>query len=200
LRCSSEQASASFACTYLPSPCLTEARQAIRWKCQPREESEGVRSFLARALAEQTISREHERIVRETLAKFERQLHSELSQLDEVIDSLLRQDALDVYPLNERMLARAVELSVLDLYLKPFDQAILAAVLVRAEELSASGETDLSFCETDADLQPWDRGGKAKQPLTRLYNQARVSVYGDFALRDPEPENWGETPSDAQSE
>src|ERR1035438_6374722 len=85
---------------HLSSPCLIEARQAIRWKCQPREESEAVRSFLVRAIAEHTISREHDRIVRETLAKFERQMHSELSQLGEVIDGLLRRDALDVHSLN----------------------------------------------------------------------------------------------------
>ena len=88
------------------------------------------------------------------------------------------------------MLERAVELSALYLSLKPFDQAILA-VLVRAEELRGAGETDLCFCETDADLQPWDKHGRAKQPLTDLYDTAIVWVYGDFDLRAPErPESW----------
>jgi hypothetical protein len=45
------------------------------------------------------------------------------------------------------MLERAIDLTQSDLWLTPFDQAILAAVLVRAEELRAGGETDLCFCE-----------------------------------------------------
>ena len=75
--------------------------------------------------------------------------------------------------------------------LKPFDQAILAAVLVRAEELRRAGEAGLCFCETDSDLQPWDKHGDVKRPLTDLYDTAAVWVYGDFDLRAPErPENW----------
>jgi hypothetical protein len=52
------------------------------------------------------------------------------------------------------MLARAVQLSRMNLDLKPFDQAILAAVLVGAEQLRDEGADDLSFCELDSDLQP----------------------------------------------
>lgn len=66
------------------------------------------------------------------------------------------------------MLERAVSLSMLDLSLNVFDQAILAAVLVRAEELQAGGETDLCFCELDADLQPWDKHGNLKQALAGM--------------------------------
>ena len=92
------------------------------------------------------------------------------------------------------MLDRAVDLCTLDLSLKPFDYAILAAVLVRAEELRNKGEVDLCFCETDADLQPWDKHGNPKQPLTDLYDTAIVWVYGDFELHAPErPENWPES-------
>jgi len=79
----------------------------------------------------------------------------------------------------------------LDLSLKPFDQAILAAVLVRAEELRTANNLDLCFCETDADLQPWDKRGEAKRPLTNLYDAAQVRVYGDFDLSSPErPDHW----------
>ena len=89
------------------------------------------------------------------------------------------------------MLDRAVVLSTLELALKPFDQAILAGVLVRAEELRNVGERDLCFCETDSDLQPWDKKGNPKQTLTDLYDTAQVWVYSDFDLRAPErPPNW----------
>jgi hypothetical protein len=89
------------------------------------------------------------------------------------------------------MLERAVLLSTLGLALQPFDQAILAAVIVRAEELLSEGEVDFCFCETDADLQPWDKHGQAKRPLTDLYDAVSVWVYRDFNLLAPErPEDW----------
>jgi len=83
------------------------------------------------------------------------------------------------------MLVRAVELSTQNLDLKPFDQAILAAVLVRAEELGDQGADDVAFCELDGDLQPWDKNGRSKQPLTDLYDSAQLWVYGDFAMENP---------------
>jgi len=67
------------------------------------------------------------------------------------------------------MLERAVDLSSENLYLEPFDQAILAAVLVRAEQLRSAKDHEFSFCEPDGDLQPWGRKrGEPKQPLTDL--------------------------------
>jgi len=176
---------------HLPAPCLTEARQPILTKCQPRHEADAIRRFLLRAKAEQTLSSEQERMTREVLDRFERQVHAELRKLDDIIASLRREPGLEVFPLNETMLERAVDLCTLDLSLKPFDQAILAAVLVRAEELRRAGEADLCFCETDSDLQPWDKHGDVQRPLTDLYDTAAVWVYGDFDLRAPErPENW----------
>jgi hypothetical protein len=78
-----------------------------------------------------------------------------------------------------------------ELALKPFDQAILAAILVRAKELWDEGERDLVFAELDGDLQPWDRDGNPKLRLIELYNAAHVWVYGDFELLTPErPANW----------
>ena len=176
---------------HLPALCLMEARQPLLRNCQPRHEADAVRQFLSRARAEQTVSAEQERTTREVLDRFEHQVNVELAQLDETIRSLRHESALEVFPLNEAMLARTLDLAVVDVALRPFDQTILAAILVRAEELRTSGESDICFCEIDKDLQPWDRQGDAKQPLTRLYDAAAVWVYGDFNLRKPErPENW----------
>jgi hypothetical protein len=83
------------------------------------------------------------------------------------------------------MLVRAIELSTENLDLKPFDQAILAAVLVHAEALRDSGADEVSFCELDGDLQPWDKSARVKQPLAALYDSAGVWVYGDFAMENP---------------
>lgn len=137
------------------------------------------------------ISAGADRITREVLDRFETQVRSELKQLDAVFASLRTEAALEVFPLSEAMLKRATELASIDLPLRPFDQSILAGILVRAEELWEVGERDLSFCEVDADLQPWDKKGNAKQPLTELFDRARVWVYGDFELSSPErPPGW----------
>jgi hypothetical protein len=173
---------------HLPSPCLTEARRPIQNKCQPRLEADAVRRFLLRARTEGAVSQDQDRTTREVLDRFEQQIRTELRQLDNTLASLRGEPGLEVFPLNENMLERAVSLSTLSLSLRPFDQAILAAILVRAEELRDAGETDVCFCEIDADLQPWDKRGGSEQPLTDLYDAAGVWVYGDFEFRDQGPE------------
>ena len=176
---------------HLPAPCLTEARSPIMRKCQPRNEAGAIRQFLLRAKAEQTVSPDQERVVREVLDRFEQQVRGELRQLDDVLRSIRTEHGLDVFSLKEHMLVRAIDLAQTELWLEPFDQAILAAVLGRAAELRSQGETELCFCVTDSDLQPWDKRGNAKQLLTDLYDEALVWVYGDFGMSAPErPDNW----------
>ncbi len=120
------------------------------------------------------------------LDQYEAAVLSELDELEARLQSLTQDPGIEVFALTEAMLARAVELASLNLDLKPFDQAILAAVLVRGEQLRDEGADEIAFCELDSDLQPWDRNGEAKQPLTGLYDSAHVWVYGDFALDSPE--------------
>ena len=60
---------------HLPGACLTEARQSILTKCQPRREANAVRGFLARAKLEQIVTEDQERLTLEVLDKFEQQVH-----------------------------------------------------------------------------------------------------------------------------
>jgi len=159
---------------HVPSPCLTEARQPIMTRCQPRHEANAIRQFLLWSRSLGTISAEQDAVTREVLDRFEQQVRAELRRLDDFIRGLKTEAGVDVYALNEHMLSKSIDLAEMNLGLKPFDQAILGAVLGRAEELRARGETDLCFCEMDADLQPWDKNGDAKQPLTELYDRAGV--------------------------
>jgi hypothetical protein len=62
---------------------------------------------------------------------------------------------------------------------------ILAAVLVRARALRDSGADEVSFCELDGDLQPWDKYGRRNPQLAALYDSAGIWVYGDFAMENP---------------
>jgi hypothetical protein len=162
---------------HLPAVCLTEARHAIVNKCQPRTEANAIRDFLNRARWERTVTPDQDRATREVLSLFERQIQAEIEQLDDVLASLRMTPGLELFSLNQNMLERAIDLGRSKLWLQPFDQAILAAVLVRAEELLALGEIDLFFCEKDHDLQPWDKLSGAKQPLTSLYNKARLGLW-----------------------
>ena len=120
------------------------------------------------------------------LDQYEAAVLSELDELEARLQSLTEDPGIEVFALTELMLARAVELASLNLDLKPFDQAILAAILVRGEQLRDEGADEIAFCELDSDLQPWDKNGEAKQPLTGLYGSAHVWVYGDFGLNSPE--------------
>lgn len=113
---------------------------------------------------------------------------AELDELPATLASIRKIPGLEVFALDEQMLSRSVELSSEDLNLKPYDQAILAAILVRAEQLREDGEEEFYFCELDGDLQPWDKKGAPKQPLTSLYDSAGVWVYQDFSMNYPSPQ------------
>jgi hypothetical protein len=81
------------------------------------------------------------------------------------------------------MLERCADLSHLGL--QPFDQAIMASILVKAERLNNSGIERFAFCEADSDLQRWDKVGDPKEPLVTFYDKAVSWVYQDFLLEKP---------------
>lgn len=187
----SEQARQGDIRLYLPAICLTEARHPVRTKYQPRPAADAIRRYLGWATRRGRIENERAEVVRVVLDQYEAAVLSELDDLDERLRGLTAHPGIDVFALNEAMLARAAELTMLDLKLEPFDQAILAAVLVRAEELRDQGVDEIAFCELDHHLQPWDKNGESKEPLTSLFDSAHVWVYGDFGRRTPErPPNF----------
>lgn len=175
---------------HLPSPCLTEARSAIRIKFQPKEANR-LREFLKWAKANGHVEVEAVETTRGVLDQFERLVKADLDDLEDRIERLKAEKGLHVFPLSPEMLEQSISLATEKLDLKPFDNSILAGILVRAHELLNKGERYLAFCELDGDLQPWDKNGNTKPVLTRLYNEARLWVYGDFTMTTPEPpENW----------
>jgi hypothetical protein len=174
---------------HLPAPCLTEARSAIRIKFQPKEANR-LREFLKWAKANRHLEAKVVDDTRLVLDQFEQLVKHDLDNLEARIEGLKAEKGFHVFPLSQEMLERSISLTT-ELDLKPFDNSILAAVLVRAHGLLKKGETDLAFCELDGDLQPWDKDGNGKPVLTRLYDEARIWVYGDFIMTTPEPpKNW----------
>ena len=146
-----------------------------------------MREYLKWARASGQVEGSDEEVTRRVLDRFERLVNNDLDRVEESLSALRSEAGLEVFPLSEAMLERSVGLAIEKLDLKPFDNSILAAVLVKAEELRQQGNSDLAFCELDWDLRPWDRNRRRKPTLKRLYDDVHVWVYGDFTLTTPEP-------------
>ena len=180
---------------HLPALCLSEVPRPIRARCQPRNEAGAIRDFLKWSRNAARLTAEDYQTTDRLLSQFEAFVDSQLAVLPGTLAGLRNEPNLEVFALNERMLAMSIDVAVADLPLQPFDQSILAAILIRARELWGSGEHDLCFCEMDADLWPQDRNGNARPPLEKLYREASVWVYKDFEMSKPvRPAGWPPLP------
>lgn len=176
---------------YLPAICLAECQRPIRDKFQAKPAADRVRKFLLWAKSNGTIEPGQEETVRRTLVQMEALVKRDLERLADALKDLSARKGVEVFHIEEEMWVRITELSFLGLQLQPFDQAILASILVKAEKLQKQGVVSAAFCEVDSDLQPWDKAGEAKDPMVRLYDQASIWVYGDFLMQRPEmPQGW----------
>lgn len=170
---------------HVPSICLREGAEAIRQKCQPR--ADDVRNFVRSALERGLLSAAQTDETRRFLQLYTSTISRELEDVQAKADSLRELPGIDVFGLTDDVAQRVFDVRhVPDL--KPFDEIILAAILVRNNELREAGvATDTSFCELDGDLRPWDKQGRRREPLCTIYDDARIWVYGDFGLRNPPP-------------
>jgi hypothetical protein len=146
-----------------------------------------LRRYLKWAKAADHVKAEDDVATRRVLEQFEVLVKRDLDNLEKTLDGLRAEKGIEIFPLTEAMLERSISLTTEKLDLKPFDNAILAAILVRAKELAKDGKHDMAFCELDGDLQPWGKHGIGKPVLKRLYDDAHVWVYGDFTMTTPEP-------------
>ena len=169
---------------YLPVICIAEARRPI-FALQSRNQADRVRQFLLWARDEGVLNAGEDETTRRVLDMMEGREKADLRRLDETFQSLKAAEGIEIFNLSQQMLERCADLSYLKLGLQPFDQAILAAILVRGEQLLTDGSEDLAFCELDSDLQPWDKDRNRKERLAELYDKARIWVYGDFLLQAP---------------
>jgi len=175
---------------HLPSVCVVEAKRKIH-QFQPRKTAEEFRNYVRWAHVEGELSDGDRNVVLANLSKLESRVSKDLKDLDETIASLKKESGLKVFSPSERHLEMSTELSF-QLNLEPFDQTILAGILVRAEEILLEGkDAELVFCEKDGDLQPWDKARGPRRDLRDLYDSHRIWVYGDFDMTFPErPDGW----------
>lgn len=178
---------------HLPAICVTEAFTPLR-KLHPRSAADAIRKFLPWALEKSVITDAEGQTVRTFLDKLEATVRNDLTGLQQRLASIRTLPGVNVFGMDDEMLAFAVELAEHELGLKPFDQSILAAILVRAKQLSREAEHEFFFCDLDTDLQPWARDGSARRGLKSLYDRHRIWVYGDFTMTTPAPyDGWPDT-------
>lgn len=173
---------------HLPAVCLHEARPVLRSaRFQPRNDTDPIRAFLHDAGTQAGVDDAQRGAVFRVLDAYEVYMRRALGEVPDLIESLRRRDGIDVFRADDEILERCVDLMTqVDGNLKPFDLAVLGSVLVRAERIRASGDGGpISFCERDADLQPWDRDGNARRWLQQLYDRAQVWVFEDFTMTTP---------------
>jgi hypothetical protein len=180
---------------HLPSICVAEARRPIHENHQVTSDADRIRKFLLWAKNSARVAPDEEETTRRVLDKMEGLVKAELRKLDDVLNKLRTERGIEIFDLSQEMLLYCTELSYQHLSLKPFDQTILAAILIRARELrKKEGIEEFAFCELDADLKPWDKRGDLKEPLVTMYNKARIWVYGDFLLQEPQKsDEWRKT-------
>lgn len=158
---------------HVPSICLTEASDVIRRRFKPR--SPDWHRFRQQSLEQGRLTPEQNEALLRFFEVFQATVLQDLAALDEALDALRHTPGVELFALDQTMLERAISLRPLGL--KPFDEAILAAVLVRAELLHAAGAAELIFCTIDGDLRP-DK--QKDRRLSELYVQAGLRVLRNF--------------------
>ncbi|MEA5617635.1 hypothetical protein VB711_07260 [Cronbergia sp. UHCC 0137] len=176
---------------HLPAICLTEARETIPRRFTGRSDVENLRKFVRWAKEEGRLTMGDANTAFRVFDKFDGLVTNELTKVRERLIELANHPNLNVFSLSESMLERQVSIGAMDTSLKPYDMAVLAAILVRAEDLQEQGYSWVGFCELDSDLQPWDKSGALKPILSDLYNASHIWVYPDFLVEEVDvPEVW----------
>jgi hypothetical protein len=176
---------------HLPVVCIAEARRPIFERFQSRAHADRIRQFLLWTRSTGNLDAAEDEATRRVLGRMEAREKADLARLDEALENLRAADGIEVFNLSQEMLELCADLSFLKLNLNPFDQAILAAIIVRAKRLLVDGVEETAFCELDSDLRPFDKDINRKEPLAALYEDAHIWVYRDFLLQSPaKPSNW----------
>ena len=174
---------------HVPGICLREGASSVRRKSQPKDAD--IKAFRRWALEAKEITAEDAEAAVRFLDRYRLRITTDLNGIDARIDALIASAGVEAFGLNEAMLRRVLRLRGTvpeDADLKPFDEAILGAVIVRAEELRGVGE-EFWFCTLDSDLWPWAKDKSRRPGLEKLYRdagfvdtQGKITVRSDFSV------------------
>ena len=170
---------------HVPGICLREGASSVRRKSQPKDAD--IKEFRRWAAQAGEITTEDATAAVRFLDRYRLRVTTDLNGINARLDALIAGAGVETFSLNEAMLQRVLRLRGTvpeDADLKPFDEAILGAVIVRAEELRGQGETEFWFCTLDSDLWPWTKDKKRRPGLENLYRDAGfVDAQGDITVR-----------------
>jgi hypothetical protein len=168
----------------IPNASFMEGRQSILSKCQPTDTA-GVHRYIRWAQNIGELNDGQATDAHQLAERYEQSIKKELKAVSITLQRIADLPSIRVFAFDDEMLDLANQLALTDTAKKPFDQAILAGVLVSSSRLWKKGERGISFAELDSDLQPWGQRGAPKDDLRKLYDDAHVWVYGDFTLQFP---------------
>jgi hypothetical protein len=126
---------------HVPGICLREGASSVRRKSQPKDAD--IKEFRRWAAQAGEITPEDATAAVRFLDRYRLRITTDLNDINARLDALVASPGVDTFGLNEAMLQRVLRLRGTvpeDADLKPFDEAILGAVVVRAEELRGAGE------------------------------------------------------------
>ncbi|MCU0694562.1 MAG: hypothetical protein MUF54_24545 [Polyangiaceae bacterium] len=170
---------------HVPGICLREGASSVRRKSQPKDAD--IKEFRRWAAQAGEITPEDATAAVRFLDRYRLRITTDLNDINARLDALVASPGVEAFGLNEAMLQRVLRLRGTvpeDADLKPFDEAILGAVVVRAEELRGAGERDFWFCTLDSDLWPWTKDKTRRPGLERLYRDAGfVDTQGEITVR-----------------
>jgi hypothetical protein len=166
---------------HVPAVSLREGANAIRQKCKPSANKE-LRAFRLWAQANAKLSASTSAEASTFLDAYVNSVNTDIATLEDRVDAIKTLPGIDVFALDQRMLDRAIALRREVDGLKPFDEAILASILIKAGDQKAGGATSMVFCDLDGDLVPFDRRGNPRKELVTLYAAARITVRQDFLV------------------
>jgi hypothetical protein len=169
---------------HIPNASFAEARQSIQTKCQPAD-GPGIHRYIRWAHKVGELNDAQADEAHKLAEKYVQDVNKELSAVPTILKNVADLSCVQLVALDDEMLDLANQMSLTNVAQKPFDHAILAAILVSSSRLWNQGERGMSFAETDSDLQPWGSKGTPKGDLRKLFDDAHVWVYGDFTLRFP---------------
>jgi hypothetical protein len=166
---------------HLPGIAFREARSVIRRKYQPKEAGT-LQAFRRWGREQGTVTGEVDGPANDFLTLFYNSVNEDLAKLDGRIHAVESSPGVNPFALSDAMLERALALrdEVADRELGAFDEAILAAVLVRAGELANGGKS--IFCTLDHDLSPVDKRGSPRARLKAVYDAAGLEVRTSFDI------------------
>lgn len=166
-----------------PHIAIKEGIRSIRNKRQRRDSD--VREYRRWAASQGALSEDDSQRVIAFLAGYGTHVTQSLRELETAANDLESASNFHVYALTDEMLEVVPSVKYMaDLsHIKPIDEAILGAVLGKADELRASEPlAPIYFCTTDSDLRPIANDRRERKDLKALYDKRQITVLSDFAV------------------